>query len=98
MSTIFDDQSGNPYNALEHPLITSIPSDFVSQVSPDTGFTGGGNQVVITGAGFTGATAVDFGTANPGAIVSETGGTTLTVTAPPGGAGTVDVRVTAPTG
>jgi len=34
----------------------------VTSISPTTGVTGGGTAVTLTGAGFTGATAVDFGT------------------------------------
>ena len=56
----------------------------------------GGTLVTITGSGFTGATAVDFGTiAGDGLdVVSDT-----TITADsPAGTGTVDVTVTTPSG
>jgi hypothetical protein len=70
----------------------------VSDVSPTTGFTAGGTAVTLTGSGFTGATAVDFG-ATPGVIDSVTGDTSLSVTAPAASsAGTVDVTVTGPEG
>jgi hypothetical protein len=79
-------------------LIEMPPPPVVSAVSPDTGFTTGGNTVTVTGSGFTGATTVDVG-ANPAAIVTRSGATSLTVTVPPGSAGApVDVIVTAPGG
>jgi hypothetical protein len=69
----------------------------VSEVSPDTGFTTGGATVTITGTGFTGASAVSFGGV-PATIDNVMGDTLLTVTAPPGSAGTVDIVVSAPGG
>jgi hypothetical protein len=53
--------------------------------------------VTVTGSGFTGTTAVSFGTAAAPnlAVASDT---QLTVTSPPGAAGTVDVTVTTPAG
>ena len=69
----------------------------VSGVAPSAGPLTTGNSVVITGAGFTGATAVKFGsTAATGYTVNSD--TQITATAPAGSAGTVDVTVTTPTG
>jgi YVTN family beta-propeller protein len=68
----------------------------ITGVSPTTGPTGGGTAVSITGTGFSGTTAVDFGAA-PGAITQVTA-TTITVTSPPGSPGQADLSVTTPGG
>jgi hypothetical protein len=68
----------------------------VTEVSPNDGPQDGGNTVTVTGSGFTGATAVDFGP-NPGTSIDVLSDTSITVTAP-AGAGTVDVTVTTPSG
>jgi hypothetical protein len=71
----------------------------VTVVSPNTGSHVGGDSVTITGVGFTGATAVDFGAGNPAVIVTVSD-TSITVTSPPGPPGLppVDITVTTPTG
>jgi hypothetical protein len=69
----------------------------VTEVNPKTGKVAGGDPVKVTGTGFTGATAVTFGDAAATNLkfVSDT---TLTVTSPPGTAGTVHVTVTTTAG
>ncbi|MFE6100197.1 IPT/TIG domain-containing protein [Streptomyces laurentii] len=63
----------------------------VTGISPNTGWSG--SQVTITGTGFSGGVAIDFGpVAYTGLTVIEDD-TTITVFAPPG-VGVVDVRVT----
>ena len=64
----------------------------ISAVSPATGTAHGGTTVTITGTGFTGATAVDFGAvaASSFTIVSDT---SITVTSPGSVKGVVDVTV-----
>src|SRR5262249_14276814 len=69
----------------------------VTGVSPSSGSPAGGTSVTVTGSGFTGATAVDFGDSNPGSSLHVNSSTSLTVTSPPG-TGTVDVSVTTPNG
>jgi hypothetical protein len=69
----------------------------VSEVSPDTGITTALTPVTITGSGFTGATAVDFGGV-PATNVMDVTDTTITADSPAGSAGAVDVTVTAPGG
>jgi IPT/TIG domain len=69
----------------------------VSGVFPPTGLTTVHTSVTITGAGFTGTTAVDFGgVAATG--VTVTSDSSLTASSPFGTAGTVNVTVTGPTG
>ena len=76
------------YSAAAAPTVTGL--------SPTSGPAAGGTLVTITGTGFTGATAVDFGTtaATDVTVVSDT-----TITADsPAGTGVVDVTVTTPAG
>jgi hypothetical protein len=75
---------------------TYVAGPTVSGISPTSGSTSGGTTVVVTGTGFTGATAVAFGgTAASGFTVDSA--TQITASAP-AGTGTVDVRVTTPSG
>ena len=72
-----------PYFYVAVPMITSI--------STPQGPTAGGTTVALTGSGFSGATAVNFGTSSAAfAVVSDS---QLTATAP-AGSGTVNVNVT----
>jgi IPT/TIG domain len=63
----------------------------ISSVSPSSGVTAG-SQVTISGAGFTGATSVLFGS-TPATSFTVNSDTSITATAPKGLAGTLDVRV-----
>jgi hypothetical protein len=74
---------------------TYIAPPSVSGLSPTSGSTAGGNMVTITGTGFTGANAVNFG--GTGLVPTVLNDTTITVTAPAHVAGTVDVLVVHPT-
>jgi large repetitive protein len=73
------------------PDINAIPT--VTGVSPNTGPTGGGTSVTITGTGFQCVTGVAFGTTSTTTytVVSPT---EIIATSPPGAAGTVNVTVT----
>jgi hypothetical protein len=62
----------------------------VTAISPASGSALGGDSVTITGSGFTGATAVDFGSVSAQMTVDSD--TEITATSPPGN-GTVDVTV-----
>jgi IPT/TIG domain len=73
----------------------SIP--VVTGVTPAGGPPGGGTAVTISGIGFTGASAVAFG-GNPATSVTVVNDTTITAVSPAGSVGSVDVRVTNPTG
>ena len=85
-------------NANDQYTYTPPPTPTVTNVSPGSGPSTGGTSVTITGTGFTGATAVDFGSGNP-ATFSVTNSTTITATAPSTGSlGVIDVAVTTPGG
>ncbi len=76
------------------PAVAAPPT--VTGLSPSSGPAAGGTSVTITGIGFTGATAVDFGTtaATDVVVVNDT-----TITADsPAGSGVADVTVTTPIG
>ncbi len=68
----------------------------VSEVEPNAGPTAGGTSVAITGTGFTGVTAVKFGTANA-ASYTVSSETSIIAVSPPG-TGAVNVTVTYPGG
>ena len=86
-----------PVSAALAPPPPPLPAPAITSVTPGAGATEGGNTVVITGTGFTGATAVTVGgaAATSSAVVSDTQVDAVT---PPGTLGTVDVVVTAPGG
>jgi hypothetical protein len=69
----------------------------VSGISPIRGLYNGGTVVTITGCGFTGATAVNFG-ATAAAAKTVDSDTQITATSPAHAAGLVDVTVTTPAG
>jgi hypothetical protein len=73
------------YNAAAVPAVTSL--------STSSGPTGGGTNITITGTGFTGATAVKFGSVAATSFTVAADGSIFAI-APAGAAGTVDVRVT----
>ena len=69
----------------------------VTGLSPNGGPTTGGTLVTITGANFSGATAVSFG-ATAATLFTVDSATSIRAVAPAGAAGSVDVRVTNPAG
>jgi hypothetical protein len=68
----------------------------VSSISPDTGAVTGGDTVTISGSGFSGATAVKFGSAVAHGMHVDSD-SQITATTPPG-TGTVGVTVTTKAG
>jgi hypothetical protein len=70
----------------------------ITSLSPKTGPAAGGTSVVITGTGFTGATAVVFGNGAPAVSFHVDSATQITAVSPDRAAGAVNVKVTGPTG
>ncbi len=73
------------------------PAPVVKSLTPASGSTAGGSTVTISGTSFTNATDVSFGSvaATSFTVLSET---LIVAVAPAQAAGTVDVRVTTPSG
>ena len=69
----------------------SVP--VVSSINPTNGITAGGTPVVLTGNGFTGATAVEFGTV-PAVSFVVNSDTSIDAISPANTSGTVDITVT----
>jgi hypothetical protein len=82
--------------AVTADLFHYVPAPAVTSLSPAVGSSTGGASVTITGSGFTGATAVRFGSVTATFTVSSA--TRITATVPAQVAGTVDVTVTTPNG
>ena len=81
-------------SAADQFTYTASSAPIVTKVSPNSG--PGGSMVMLTGANFAGATAVDFGSGNS-ATFTVNSSTSITATSP-AGSGTVDVTVTTPAG
>src|SRR5688572_22203263 len=85
-------QEGDPAPAEEYLEAAAIPT--VTAVAPPTGPTAGGNQVVITGTGFTGATKVEFGDVLDATDYTVVSATRIVATVPPvAGGGTAGAKV-----
>jgi hypothetical protein len=76
---------------------TYLPPPIVKKISPKFGSVEGGTLVTITGANFSGATAVSFG-ATPASSYTVNSATSITAVAPPHALGRVDVTVTTANG
>ena len=72
------------------------PGPLVTGISPTMGSSAGGDTVVITGSGFTGATTVGFDVTSAADMTVDSD-TQITATSP-AGTGTVDITVTTPDG
>ncbi len=93
----FDAQGNQVANSSNRASLTYgpgfVPTPRVSGISTTAGPTAGGTSLILSGTGLSGATAVNFGsTAVTGFTVDSD--TSITVSSPPQGAGTVDVTVT----
>ena len=75
----------------------AVSAPTVGSLAPTTGPTTGGTSVLISGTGFTGASAVTFGSTAATSFTVNSA-TQITATAPAHAAGAVDVRVTTPGG
>ena len=87
-------QRTSAVSAADHFAYVAAPT--VSTLDTSAGPTDGGTAVTIAGAGFTGATEVDFGGVTADFTVNDDG--SITAISPPADAGPVDVTVTAPGG
>ncbi len=93
-----DNYSGpSALNTSDRYTYTAAAAPVVSELDTSSGTTAGGTSVTITGSGFTGASAVNFGTV-AAAGFTVTSDTSITAVAPAQYAGTVDITVTTPTG
>jgi len=81
----------------EFTYVDVPPPPAITAVSPNSGPSGGGTEVTITGTDLDGATQVTFGD-TPATGFESLSSTTLTAVTPPGDPGTVPVRVTTPAG
>ena len=81
---------GTSIGAAHAVEVTTTPA--VTKITPKKGEAAGGTTITITGAGFSGATAVHFG-ANPAASFKVLSPTTITAVSPAGTAGAADVIV-----
>jgi len=86
----------NPATTIASTSVAA-PQTSVAAVLPNSGPLAGGNPVTVVGTFLTGAATVAFG-GTPGTSISVKTANLLTVVAPPGNAGTVDVQVTTPFG
>ena len=86
----------SPVTQADQFTYTAVAAPTVTGLSPTSGPATGGTLVTITGAGFTGATAVDFGT-TAATNVNVVNDTTITADSP-AGSGMVGVTVTTPSG
>jgi hypothetical protein len=84
-------------NGSDRFVVTAVSAPAVTGLTGSPGTTAGGTTVTVTGTGFTGASAVLFGSvAAAGFTVNSD--TSITAVSPPQGTGTVDVIVVTPTG
>lgn len=96
--TAFDTYGNEVYNASGSAYLIwasgYVPAPRITGLSVTIGPASGDSSVTITGDGFTGVTAVDFGSNTPAASYTFNGDTSITAVTPITGAGTVDVTVT----
>jgi Domain of unknown function (DUF1906)/IPT/TIG domain len=83
----------SPADKFTYPLLP-----VVTNVDPNNGPAAGGTTVTVTGSGFTGETAVKFGSVTATPVLIALPSDTQILVESPAGAGTVDVAVTAPGG
>jgi glutamate dehydrogenase/leucine dehydrogenase len=75
--------------------LTTVP--FIESISVNNGPPAGGTPVTITGYGFTGATAVNFGTVSATSVVVVSD-TRITCNSPEGSVGMIGISVVTPVG
>jgi len=77
------------------PVSIDVSGPSITGITPSSGAGAGGSKVTVTGAGFSGATAVEFGTTPATHVKVAKGGRSLTAVVPPG-TGSQFVAVTSP--
>ncbi|NVN92962.1 MAG: fibronectin type III domain-containing protein [Desulfuromonadales bacterium] len=94
--------SGTPYvsytdnhNSYKATVMTLFNTPTITTISPTIGPLSGGTSVTIIGTGFTGATAVNFGSTSAASFIVNSD-TQITAISPTGSAGTVDITVSGP--
>jgi len=91
-------ETGNPVYSFSNVIVNqNISATFnatptITALSPAAGPVGGGTVVIITGSGFTGVTAVKFGS-TPATSYTFINDTSITATAPSGSLGTAAITV-----
>jgi hypothetical protein len=95
--TVTNSTGTSATSSADHFTYSAAPLPAVTAVTPTSGSTAGGTVVTITGSGFSGATAVSFGSTAAGSFTVNSD-TSITATAPAQAAGTVDITVTTPSG
>jgi hypothetical protein len=89
---------GNGIQQSVNEAFSPVTAPALTAVSPTSGPLAGGTTVTITGSGFTGATAVNFGS-TPASSFTVNSDSQITATSPAAaGVGPVDVTVTTPDG
>jgi hypothetical protein len=86
----------SPTSSADH--FTYLEPPAVTKLEPNRGSPNGGTTVTITGTGFTGATAVHFGTTSAKSFTVNSATSITAVSPRMKGGGTVDVTVTTPVG
>jgi len=95
--TVTTPSGTSPTSSSDHFTYSAASAPSVSAVAATSGPTAGAANITISGANFTGASAVSFGgTAAAGFTVVADG--TIFAVSPAGSAGTVDITVTTPSG
>jgi hypothetical protein len=89
----------SPITPADQFTYIAAPAPAITQITPSSGSTAGGSVVTVVGSNFTGSSSVSFGTVvlDPleFTVLSDTA---LVALSPPQPAGTVDIRVTTPSG
>ena len=93
-ATVLVTTAGGTSNAVAY---TYLPAPTLTSVSPNSGTTSGGRQIVLTGTNLAGATVTIGGRAATN-LFYNAAGTQILATTPPGTAGPATVTVTTPGG